>query len=575
MTATAESVEQRQDEASGDAGRRVQYLPLVMGVLLALPTLLSYYPPMTDLPMHEGVVGIMRHYGNPEWFPVNIYRLNLGHPNQLFHFASWLLSLVVGSRWAIKIVVATAQFAIFHAGVRFASYRGRSPWAAVLLAPLALGYTYYWGLVANLVGFSALLYALPTIDRFTEAPTTKRALGVFGLLVYLFFAHESCFAIGVGVLGLFTALRPLDVWKTTLRLVPPFIAGVSAIAHHVWEQVIMPASIDIVPPMWLPVRDKAMGIPNVLFGSHALEAVLPLFGLFMIGVITLAVSRIRHDPTTPLAEAAAEFRFLPKPRAFLHRYRFEIVAFVYLAFYFALPTTWHGITLLNERFLGPAAAVFVICASPLGETPRIAKFASTVLVPGVLLISWPQFVDSSRVHRDLDTMLAQLPKGRSVALVALDRTGVWNFRVYNAGISPARSVTEIGGRSSSSLTISPISPILIAEPYRRTESERRLLNGSRNLLPEQDLESWEYVLINSRELWGRMAAARVLARAGATQVAAEGDWILMHSTRLKYAMEQVPPEPDYNEQTILDIVKTMRPGKDGTPRFPEELKATE
>src|SRR5262249_30387630 len=140
---------------------------------LALPTLLAHDLPTTDLPMHEAVVGILRHFGDAAYFPPNLYRLNLGHPNQLFHVSAWLLSYAFGARWACKLVVAFAQIAILESGARLADYLGRSRWAAVLLAPLALGFTYYWGLVANLLGFAAFFAAVPVLDRAAKVPTAR------------------------------------------------------------------------------------------------------------------------------------------------------------------------------------------------------------------------------------------------------------------------------------------------------------------------------------------------------------------------------------------------------------------
>ena len=142
-----------------------QSAPLIAGIALAAPTLLARYPPMNDLPLHEGVVGVLRHFGDESYFPRGLYTLNPGHPNQLFHAAAWLFSLVVPTGLACRLVIALAQVAIMWTAARFADHLGRSRWGALLVAPLALGFTYYWGLVANLVGYGLLLYTLPILDE--------------------------------------------------------------------------------------------------------------------------------------------------------------------------------------------------------------------------------------------------------------------------------------------------------------------------------------------------------------------------------------------------------------------------
>jgi len=73
------------------------YAPLFFGLMFALPTLLAGYPPMTDLPLHESIIGVLRHWGDPKYFPPDLYILNLGHPNQLFYFLALPFSYVVGT----------------------------------------------------------------------------------------------------------------------------------------------------------------------------------------------------------------------------------------------------------------------------------------------------------------------------------------------------------------------------------------------------------------------------------------------------------------------------------------------
>jgi len=85
------------------------------GALLAAPVLALRYPPMGDLPFHESLVALLRHFGDPAWSPPGLYRLNLGQPNQAFHLVAWALSLVAptadprayyGQRAAFVVAVA-------------------------------------------------------------------------------------------------------------------------------------------------------------------------------------------------------------------------------------------------------------------------------------------------------------------------------------------------------------------------------------------------------------------------------------------------------------------------------------
>ena len=132
-------------EAAPRARSLASLVPLAAGLLLALPTLVARFPPMTDLPLHDAVVGTLRHLHDPGFFPPDLYRLNLGHPNQLFHLCAWALSYVMSVDWACKLVIAAAQIGILVAGGRLARHPrdhavdGAAPLAAGARVDLLLG----------------------------------------------------------------------------------------------------------------------------------------------------------------------------------------------------------------------------------------------------------------------------------------------------------------------------------------------------------------------------------------------------------------------------------------------------
>jgi len=535
------------------AGER--HAPLVAGVLLALPTLIAHYLPMSDLPLHEGVVGILRHYGDPAYFPPDLYRLNLGHGNQLFHVVAWALSYAVGTIWAVKLVIAATQVAIFCAGARFADHLGRTRWAAVLLAPLALGFTYYWGLVANLVGFAAFLWALPALDRAAADPTPRRMAGACGLLVLLFFAHESVFVTAAGFAAMLALAQPLDRKKTPLRLAPVAFAPAFLGLYYLWSLRFFTRG-QVKPPMaFTPFWQKISFLPNVLFGSHDLPAQLMLLGLSLAAVGVLLAARIRSKETAA-EPAGPNARLLERLQRFVLRYRFEGTALAFLAAFVVFPFQWNGATLVYERFVGPAWALFVITAAPRGPAPRIAKLAAAVLPLGILLLSWPQFVDADRTFTNLDRVITEIPKNSSVALVSVDRP-VFRTRVYSASVGPARTVADRGGRMALSLTISPLSPVQIRPEYRWDEFDvRTLLNGSRALMPSHDLERFGWVIAQSREPEVRDIIIEAF-KPDAELVAQHGEWLLLRSTHPQVPLTTGDKLPPRGTETILDRVRYL------------------
>ncbi len=540
-TATAEDASAPPRPATPALPSRAErWAPLITGLALALPTLLAHNLPMSDLPMHESVVGILRHWGDTEYFPDGLYRLNFGHPNQLFHLASALLSFAVGTTWGCKLVIAITQVLILVTGARLADYMGRSRWAALLLAPLALGFTFYWGLVANLLGFATFFAALPLIDRAAKEPNSRSLAKVLGMFVLLFLAHESVFVTAIGFAGLLAIAYPLERRLTPLRLVP-VVFGVAVVGGHlVYQARFFPPNKVEHATFYAPLWDKLRQLPADLFGSHDVEARGMLFGLAATAVVALLVARVRSREPLPARTGGIVSRI----QSLLFHYRFEATAAVFVVAYAAAPLVWNTATLIHARFLGPAWALIALTAGPKGDSPRITKLCAVVVPLGILLLAWPQFVDSHTSYTNLDRIIARIPKGSSVAMAAIDKPQA-RTRVYSASVGAARTVADRGGRFSLSLTPSPISPVQILPEYRWNELDRRLLlSSSTSIMPSFDLDRFGWVIAQSRDPATRSLIV-IAFKPDAELVAIEGEWILLRSTHPQAPLKSpdTPPPP--------------------------------
>ena len=539
--------------------------PFLAGVLLALPTLVAYYPPMSDLPLHEGAVGLLRHYGDAEYCPPGLYELNLGEPNQLFHLIAWAISYLAGTRWAVKLVIAGAQIAILVCGARLSDHLGRSRWAALLLAPLALGYTYYWGLVANLVGFAALFGTLPLLDRACERPSRAGVARVLGAFALLFLAHETVLWIAIGYV-LFMALarcgdrsevaRQLSFAFAPAGLAIGLLAAFHVVARRSFTQVQLK-----VTDAFTPLGERLRNVPNDLFGSHDPAVRLALFLLALVAVAALVAARWRFpEQAEPARGSSRAARLL----AFVVRYRFELSGLVFVLGFFASPQKWNTATLLYSRFAGPAWGLLALTAGPRSRAgvpvPALAKLACATIPLAVLLVAWPQFAASDRSYRDLDALLAQIPKKSSTAAVRIDPVR-YGTRVFNVNPGPARVVAERGGRASLSLVGSPIAPVRLRPQFRWDEFDlRNAGNDPANLLPASDLERFEWVVAQSREEVLRRAI--VLAfRPDAELVDARGEWLLLRSTHRQLPLT-APDSPQHSptaasRESLLERVNNL------------------
>lgn len=540
--------------------------PILAGIALAIPTLAAFYPPMNDLPMHEGVVGILAHAGDEAFFPASIYQVNLGHPNQLFYYLAWFFTFVVSPAVACKVVIAGSQIATLWAAARFADHLDRSRWGALLVAPLALGFTYWWGLVTNLLGFAAFLFVLPALDEAARAPSPRGMARTCGLLLLVYLAHESLYVAAVGVLIALAIVLPLSWKATTMRLAPAGLAIGLAGAHQWWAARFFTGVIkQSSPTVFLPLSEKLRFFPTVLFGSHDLSAQLLLLGLAFTGVAALVFARTR-EPPSPAGDGEDTFgpddRDLPFPRtgfgrlqARCHHYRFELLGLVFLVMYFIVPFSWRGATLLHERFLGPAWALLVVCAAPHRNVRLVPKLAASVLSIGIMLLSWPQFVDSGATGRDLDALVVRIPRGSAVASCSF-KTQLVETRIFSPSVGPARTVAVIGGRSSLTLTVSPISPVLIPPAYRWDEIETRHQRGASGFVPAHDLRFYGFLIaqVNQGEAQALMEGALA---PDADLVEKRGEWMLFRSKHPLEPITMPPPPPPGRLETLAARIEFL------------------
>ncbi|MDB4936130.1 MAG: hypothetical protein JWP87_3102, partial [Labilithrix sp.] len=465
---------------------------LIAGALLAFPSLAAHYLPMTDLPLHEGAVGLLRHYGDDSYVPPELYRLNLGHPNQLFYLLAWVLSYVVGTAWAVKLVIAAAQFMIFWTGAKLADHLGRSHWAVLLLAPLALGFTYYWGLVPNLLGFAAFLGALPVLDRAAATPSARGVVTSCALLLLAFFAHESVFVAAAGFVALLVVAHPFERRKTAVRLAPFAFAVVVAVAHQVYAARFFTGVVVVDPVRFTPLPDRLVSLPNVLFGAHDAVIRLVLVGLCLLAIALFVSARRRSEARGVAAQSGL-----------LYRHRYELTAAVLVVLCFAMPFNFRGATMVWQRFVGPAWALTAICSAPRADAPRLAKLVASVVPVAVLLVSWPQFADASATSRDLDVIIAAVPKNSAVALTVVERP-TEHTRVYSATTGPARIVAERGGRVGLSLAMSPFAPLQLRPEYRWDDYDRRTVLAELGAIqPSHDLDRFGWLIAQSHTAEGR------------------------------------------------------------------------
>jgi hypothetical protein len=515
--------------------RAAQLAPWIGGLVIALPVLLVAFPPMADLPLHEASVGLLRHWSDPIYCPHGVYFVNLGHANQLFSLVVLAASYVVPIAWASKLAVAVSLVALPVSAARFADYLGAPRWTALLVAPLGLGWLFFWGLIQNIVGLVALLSLLPNIDRFASRPTTRGALAMCGAMVLFHFAHQAMQIVACVALVFCSIGAPMRLRANALRAVPVVFSGalVFAANRYAWS-VSGPRHKSMALFEWNDPLYKLSSIPGVLFAGYEPYIRDLVFLLALAPIALLVAGRVaqRSRERRPLGER-------------LHAVRFEILALVLFAGYMAAPSTVKSTTLVYHRFLPPAWALFVVSgAAGTAATARMLPRALCALVPvASLLIGWPTFVDADRMYSDLDALMPKIDIGSTV--MALNLGPDPPTRLWGPMAAMGHVIAKRGGRSLFDYTQSPTSPLAMRPRKQWVESIARLEKHPYDFTPSWDFTRYRYLLVTTPTPTLAVATALAL-RKEALLVATQGDWYLFES-RLPLvpidANDAWPPKP--------------------------------
>ena len=186
-------------------------------LLVSLPLLTVRFPPITDLPLLTGQVGLFqRAFEEPD----GPYRIQWWAPNQLSYLilgASWA---VVGPRDAGRLAVALIAV-LWVASLHFLSWRRRrSAGAAVLASIFFFNHGLTYGFLSFTVGLPAFVVWLE-ITRHRERETFGRrdAAALFGGTALLYASHALWLAAGLVWLAVDSLAARRQVRALAIRLV--------------------------------------------------------------------------------------------------------------------------------------------------------------------------------------------------------------------------------------------------------------------------------------------------------------------------------------------------------------------
>jgi hypothetical protein len=467
------------------------------GALAAAPVVLFRYPPMSDLAMHEAMVAVARHRVDAAFVPPGMYFVDAPQSNQLFHWLAYALSSVLPTDVACKAVVAAAVAGAVAGMGRLLALRGASPWPALVIAPVACGWMFRWGLAPNLVGFALLLWFLPLLESQWRRPRARSASLAALAAAALVFAHASC-ALAFAIVAVFLAVvRGRSVAGLALRASPAAVVVALGLAQHaVSARLASDTMRRIGTDYGLDPTERLRILPGAILGGSDATA-HAILGFAMLAALAAGVlaKRRRRARALPLAVA-------------LGRHRYAVLGLVFFFAYLVFPMSLVGTTLLAHRFLPPAIACLVVACAPRSSS-RVGVALAALVPVALVAVEWPGFVAADRTARDLDAIIARIPP--NVAVAQLDFTPRPRGHVAPVPGLASRVQAERGGRMLFAFTDTPPNPVYVRREWQWNEPVLRLADAPYALVPDHDARRFAYLVARNTDPGTRALVARALA----------------------------------------------------------------
>jgi hypothetical protein len=502
---------------------------LVLGAWFVHPLWAVRVVPLNDLPNHLARITALHYLGDPRWNLRPFYERSIQLVPYLGHFyLVHLLAYIVRSVPVANLIFCSAY--ILGAplcGLAFARATGRSPWLALLLLPLSVGYYFQWGFISFCAGVMLMLPAMAALYRCLDAPTPRHAiaLGIWTAVLYLFHI------VPWGALGLYAgALLLIDCtsrrWRGALLAALAMLPSVLLflIGMHQARSIGYIGEAGFKAEIDSPTKMLSR-IPAMLNWFQQTERDEWISIVILLLVILLIVT-----DRGPAADEPPRTR-VRLPLAFA---LFVALAFV-TPFWVKQPFNWW---MINLRFLFPAACVALFLPrGPLrGARAGLLGAAVAVMLPLPAMMT-QHYRDFSRRAWPLIQLIRMTPLGsNTLVLHAVGRSfedpalapqisywrEVYNYPlVYRGGFSPYLYDDGFPVKRIGSL---PAPKVSRAAELHYTVSEA-------HFNPMTMMQGWDYFIIPEEE-------RDLMPADGAVLVRDAGQWSLY-----KNLQRAEPPPP--------------------------------
>lgn len=401
-------------------------LAVLCCVFVAVPFVVTHYPPITDLPQQSAQIRLfLETLHNPDGVP---YRIQWFTPYSLSY-------IVLGASWALFGPASAGRMAMLAIALLWivaihltAVHRKRSATSATLACLFVLNHIMYWGFYSFAIGLpSFLLWLHVTSDSFGRKVSGRDAalLLATGLLLYV--SHVLWLMAGIVWLLLRSLVLRRDIKSAALRmayLLPLIVAVV------VWYPMFSSSSMS-TPALWVSTpfsRLTLSWLSDAALGGIRGSAV-PVF--FCAAWAWIAVGMVQclwgHGTRQGWWDSPAfcagclSTGKMPAPRdpscdseSFIDWELFA-AACMFFVIGLVLPDKFMNTIRFGERWI-PVAMILMVLASPVPVLRPVFRRAMALIAVAALCVviafTWLSF--QNKELSGLEDCLKALPEAPSV-----------------------------------------------------------------------------------------------------------------------------------------------------------------
>lgn len=365
--------------------------------LCALPALLPTYPAMVDLPQHAAQIEAIKGVLTGDWQYANLFQITYLTPYWIGYILALLLSPVVGSVWAVKLVAAAALACLPWCAWQFLRLYRPPAQLRWLLLPLPFGFAYEWGFLNFLISISVGFITLRVIlaEGSEKAPWWKGVLWVN----LLFFAHILTAAMFCSVAA-FLMMTPWKGFGPWLKRMTPQLSVLPVLFAYVLFTLI--GANNVSDPI-----DWRLGwhrLPELVQGFVSAPTQVAGIALTVVALAApwLLGARLQHKPAYLLPFA------------------------LYVAWMLLIPNYVLGNYFNYQRFGFVGYPLYLLCfhysaAAVQQQHARLAGIGLLTISLAMLAFQVNRVLTFDREYADYEQTIAQADPGKRMLIFAVDR----------------------------------------------------------------------------------------------------------------------------------------------------------